>query len=121
MRFIATAIVALALTMAPVFPAAADGGTQVMKVAVYADGRIVADGHEIALPAFRRAFAQLSKAHGKVLYYREATESEPHPNATAVIQAIIEARLPVSLSSKPDYSNVVLPDGTTKPLTELAN
>ena len=72
MRFIAAAIVALALTMAPVFPPAADGGTQVMKAAVYADGRIVADGHEIALPALRQAFAQLSKAHGKVLYYRDA-------------------------------------------------
>jgi hypothetical protein len=114
MRFIAAAIVGLALTMSPVFPGAADGGTQVMNVAVYADGHIVADGHEIALPALRQAFARVSKAHGRVLYYREAPESEPHPNAMAVMQAIIEARLPVSLSSKPDFSNVMLPDGTAK-------
>ena len=86
-----------------------------MKVAVYADGRVVADGHEISISALRDAFMKLSNAHGSVLYYREAGQSEPHPNAMTVVQAIVDARLPVSLSSKPDFSDVVLPDGSTKP------
>jgi hypothetical protein len=115
MKRITLALALLGLTVVPLVAAPADGGTPVMKVAVYADGRIVSDGHEISLPALRDAFLKLSNAHGSVLYYREAAQSEPHPNAMAVIKAIVDARLPVSLSSKPDFSDVVLPDGSTKP------
>jgi hypothetical protein len=32
-----------------------------------------------------------------------------------VVEAIAEAPLPVSFSSKGDFSDVVLPDGTTNP------
>jgi biopolymer transport protein ExbD len=114
MKYITLALALFILATAPCI-SAANGGAPVMKVAVYADGRILADGHEVSLQQLREAFAQLSKAHGTVLYYREAPQSEPHPNAMAVVQAVVEARLPISLSSKPDFSNVVLPDGTTKP------
>ncbi len=33
----------------------------------------------------------------------------------AVIQSIVDAKLPVSVSSEADFSTVVLPDGTIKP------
>ena len=115
MKSIALALVLLAMAVVPIAAGAAGKGPPVMKVAVYADGRIVADGHEVSLQELQEALARLGKVHGTVLYYREAAQSEPHPNVMAVIQAIIAARLPVSLSSKSDFSDVVLPDGTTKP------
>ena len=85
------------------------------KVSVYADGRIILDGHDVQITELRSRFAKLSRDKGAVWYFREAPSSEPPPNATLVIQAIIEAQLPVSMSSKPDFSNVVLPDGTVRP------
>jgi biopolymer transport protein ExbD len=116
MNSIKLALCALALIFVPVLSntAAAEDGP-VMKVAVYADGRITADGRPVVLGALRGAFAQLKKANGSVLYYREAAGAEPHPNAIEVVRAIIEAKLSVSLSTKPDFSDVVLSDGTTKP------
>jgi major membrane immunogen (membrane-anchored lipoprotein) len=86
----------------------------VTKVAVYQDGRIALDGSDATLEDLRTAFAQLSERKGVVWYYREAANTEPHPNAMLVVQAIVEARLPVSMSTKPDFSDVVLPDGSTK-------
>ncbi len=55
MKRITLAFVVLVVAVVPLLPAAADGGTPVMKVAVYADGRVVADGHEISISALRDA------------------------------------------------------------------
>jgi hypothetical protein len=87
----------------------------VMKVVVTNTGQIIADGAKIELSALKSAFAKLSAENGLVIYYREDPgAAEPHPNATAVIEAIIEARLPVSLSTTPDFSTVLQADGTVK-------
>ena len=88
--------------------------TTVAKVRVYGDGRITLDGSPVSLDDLSAVFADLEEQGGNVWYYREGGESEPHPNATAVVQAIIDARLPVSMSSEENFSNVVLPDGTTR-------
>ena len=85
------------------------------KVRVYGDGRITLDDSTVSLDALSTAFADLKQQSGSVWYYREGGESEPHPNAMAVIQAIVDAQLPVSMSSEEDFSTVVLPDGTTRP------
>jgi hypothetical protein len=87
---------------------------RVAKVAVSADGRVELDGSVASLEELRAAFAELSRADGVVWYYREAADAEPHPLAMEVVQAIIDARLPVSMSTKPDFSDVVLPDGSRR-------
>lgn len=87
----------------------------VAKVAVSLDGRITLDGREAAIDEVRAAFAELAGRKGVVWYYREAANAEPHPNAMLVVQAIVEAQLPLSMSTKPDFSDVVMPDGSTKP------
>jgi len=87
----------------------------VAKVSVFADGRITLNGRSITLAELHSAFAALAKAHGIVWYYREAASTEPHADAMLVIQEIVTARLPVSMSTKPDYSDVVRSDGTTAP------
>jgi len=89
--------------------------TNVAKVSVFADGRIVLDGRDVQIADLRSRFAELSREKGAVWYYRDASSSAPPPNATLVIQAIIDAQLPVSMSSKADFSNVVLPDGSARP------
>ena len=87
----------------------------IAKVRVYQDGRITLDGAPLSLDDLQAALARLKDRGGVVWYYRESGESEPHANASAVIQAIVAAQLPISLSSEEDFSNVVLPNGTTRP------
>ena len=46
-------------------------------------------------------------------YYREPT-AEPHPIVTQVLEAITDAKLPISLSTEPDFSTVVGADGSVR-------
>jgi hypothetical protein len=87
----------------------------IAKVRVYRNGKITLDGRQVTMDEIRKGFSGLKKKNGVVWYFREAAEQEPHPNATLVVQAIIDAKLPVSMSNKEDFSTIVLPDGTTKP------
>lgn len=43
------------------------------------------------------------------------TASEPPPPGTAVIQLIIKHQLPVSMSTKPDFSDYVDDKGVSRP------
>ncbi len=85
------------------------------KVAVTKAGAISYNGEPTTLEKLRAQLAQLRQANGAVWYYREAAEGEPPPEAMEVVKLVIENRLPISMSTKPDYSDVVLPDGTVKP------
>lgn len=87
---------------------------EVAKFRVFRDGRITVDGTAIKLDAVPARLQKLKKSDGVVWYYREAGREEPHPNASKLVKAIIEARLPISMSSKADFSTVVLPDGSVK-------
>jgi hypothetical protein len=53
----------------------------------------------------------LARLHGTVWYYREAAQSEAPAQAKEVVQAVIENRLPIRLSRRPDYSDSIGIDG----------
>lgn len=79
----------------------------VLKVAVTQDGGITADGKQTTLEDLVPRLRELATNKGVVWYYRAAPESEPHPNALKVLAAVIEQKLQVRLSSKPDFSDAV--------------
>jgi hypothetical protein len=81
----------------------------ILKVAAFADGRVTVDGAPSSIRALRVSLRTLAEQHGVVWYYREAAQQEPPPIAMEVLQEIITARLPVRLSSKPDYSDSLAP------------
>jgi len=83
----------------------------VLKVAVFADGRITADGSVTTIESLRESLKRLAELKGTVWYYREAGHAEPPPHAMMVMQAVVDNRLPIKLSTKPDYSDAVGPDG----------
>lgn len=85
------------------------------KVTVTRTGAIFYNGAPTTLEKLREQLIQLRQAKGVVWYYRETAEGEPAPQAMEVVKLVIENRLPISMSTKPDYSDVVLPDGTAKP------
>lgn len=90
-------------------PVASDA--PIIKVAVFADGRITADGQPATIDSLRVSFKKLAEQKGAVWYYREEGQGEPPPQAMEVMKAVIEARLPIRLSSRPDYSDSIGPDG----------
>jgi hypothetical protein len=81
----------------------------ILKIAVMRDGRLFVDGNITQLPALRDSLERLKDQKGCVYYYREAGWEKPASIATKVIQAIVDARLPIRLSTRSDYSDAVGP------------
>ncbi|HSK70132.1 MAG TPA: biopolymer transporter ExbD [Pyrinomonadaceae bacterium] len=90
----------------------------VARVKVTQTGKIYLNEKPVSLMELKKAFAQLKRENGVVWYYRENPQSEPSSEATSVIQAIIDAKLPVQLSSKPDYSDFVDIEGKSNPINK---
>lgn len=83
----------------------------ILKLAVMADGRITVNGAPASLQSLRDSLKTLAQQKGVVWYYREGANTEGPPIVKGVMQAIIDARLPVRFSSRPDYSDTIGPDG----------
>lgn len=75
------------------------------------DGTVTIDGAPGSADDLAPKLKELAAAKGTVYYYRESGQEEPHPNAMKVIAAVIEHQLPISLSSKPDFSDYIGEDG----------
>jgi hypothetical protein len=85
------------------------------KIAVTAKGDVSFDGKPVTIDVLKERLAGLKQRSGVVWYYREAGRGEPPAQATQVIKLVIDNRLPISMSTKPDFSDVLLPDGSTRP------
>ena len=84
-----------------------DKNARVLKIAVFCDGRLTVDGSPASIQSLRQSLQKIADEHGVALYYREAADKAPPPIATEVINQVIEARVPIRLSTKPDYSDAV--------------
>ena len=91
------------------------GNALVARIRVTRAGVIWCDEARTTLEALRTRLAEVRAGSGVVWYHREAGAAEPPPEAMAVIQMVIEHRLPISMSTKPDFSDVVRPDGSVVP------
>jgi hypothetical protein len=90
--------------------------TPILKIAVRADGRIIVDDSPATVDSLRVSLKRLAEKKGVVWYYREAAQAAAPPEATEVIQSVIENRLPIRMSSRPDFSDAIGPDG--RPITD---
>jgi hypothetical protein len=87
----------------------------VAKVKVSQSGEIELDGTIVTLGQLRYGLTRLKEADGVVWYYRERPTEPPPPAAEKVIRLIVEAELPVRISSKPDYSDYIDAEGRSVP------
>ena len=87
----------------------------IVRIQVGKAGEIWVDGARTTLEALRPRLAELRARDGVVWYHRAAAGGEPPPEAMAVIQLVIEHRLPISMSLRPDFSDVVRADGSVAP------
>jgi hypothetical protein len=79
----------------------------ILKIAVKTDGSITVDGSPATMDSLRVSLKRLAEQKGVVWYYREAGQTEAPPEANEVIKLVIENRLPIKLSSRPDYSDAI--------------
>lgn len=87
----------------------------IARIQVGKAGEIWLDGARTSLEALRPQLADLRARNGVVWYHRASAGADPAPEAMAVIQLVIDHRLPISLSLRPDFSDVVRPDGSVVP------
>jgi hypothetical protein len=87
----------------------------ILKVAVFADGRLTVDEKPSTVDELRDSLARIREQGGAVWYYREAGQDEPPPIVLEVMGALLDAKLPIRLSGKPDYSDTIGPDGISRP------
>jgi hypothetical protein len=90
-----------------------------LKISVLASGAILLDGKPADLDQIDAALRAARQANSKaqVWYYREAAAGTPPPQGLAVFQRIVQHKLAISLSSKPDFSDWVDAKGVSRPRT----
>ena len=81
--------------------------SQILKVSVLGSGDVFLDGEQIALENLAAKLESMKSDQPVVWYYREAAGSEPPPQAMQVMKMVVDNRLPISLCSKPDFSDYV--------------
>jgi hypothetical protein len=95
-------------------PAPRDG-PKVARVSALANGSLLLNGQKSDIRKIEVEFKRLKHAAGVVWYHRESGQGEPPPSAMAVIELVVQYGLPVSMSSKPDFSDVIDRDGRSRP------
>jgi len=86
----------------------------IAKVSALTNGSLLLNGRATTLAALERELDSLKVSNGIVWYYRENAEAEPPPEAVAVIELIAARRLPMSMSSKPDFSDYIDANGQSQ-------
>lgn len=87
----------------------------VTRVTVFATGTLLLNDRPATLAAVEAEFKAVKSNNGRIWYYREHARAEPPPEAMAVIELAGKYGLPISLSSRPDFSDYIDQHGNSKP------
>lgn len=88
---------------------------EILKISVFKSGEIEANGEVVSLEELDDLLAANARENGIVWYYREAGDEEPPPQAMEVIKLVVKHKRPISLSSKPDFSDTIDENGKSRP------
>lgn len=86
-----------------------------LKISVLSSNKVILNGKAVSPDELSEALVAAAKNNGIVWYYRENPAGEPPPASSQVIQMIIDNKLPISMSTKPDFSDYVDDNGHSKP------
>jgi hypothetical protein len=87
----------------------------VVRLSVLKSGKVFLDDREGDLGEVKKALGKAKLDNGVVWYYRENGESEPPPQAMEIIKLILEYNPPISMSTKPDFSDYIDDEGRSRP------
>jgi len=86
-----------------------------IKVSVLASGEVLLDKQPVSLADLSAALEQGAKSKAQVWYYRENAHGEAPPVVADVIKLIASKRLPIRMSSQPDFSDAITPAALGQP------
>jgi len=84
------------------------------KISVSQSGLVRFNGEKVNIEQLREKLSALKLQDGVVWYYREFFGEQAPAISSQIIQLVIETNLNVSFSTKPDFSTVILPNGTVR-------
>jgi hypothetical protein len=87
----------------------------VVRISVFNSGKILLDGKQVSLRDLRRALEEAKERRKTVWFYRQSGGDKPPAEAVEVFQLIVAHQVPVSLSTKPDFSDYVDDRGVPQP------
>jgi hypothetical protein len=87
----------------------------VTRISVLVSGKILLDGREATVPEASRALERTKTQRGTVWYYREHGKGEPPHEAIELFKLMVKNNLPISLSSKADFSDYLDEQGQSRP------
>jgi hypothetical protein len=86
-----------------------------IKIKVMKNGDVYADGRAVSLDPLSERLAE-AKMRSKVAWlYREDLFGEPSVVATEVLRLVMDHGLPISLSSRSDFSDYIDENGISHP------
>ncbi len=88
---------------------------EILKISVFKSGEIKADGKMVSQKDLDILLATNAQRNGVIWYYREAGQEEPPPQAMEALHLIIKHKRPISMSSKPDFSDTIDEKGNSIP------
>ncbi len=77
----------------------------VTRIKIAQNGAIVVNGNAASLEDLKKNLEQLKANKGRVRYFRENPQGEPPPEAMRVMQAIVDAGLPLKLCTSEEDLN----------------
>ena len=86
----------------------------VVKLVALSSGEVRADDRVVDLATLDQLLGKLKQDDGAVWYYRQNASTEPPPQALEAIKLIVKYSLPVSMSTKPDFSDYVDASGNSQ-------
>jgi hypothetical protein len=89
--------------------------TSVLQISVLSSGRVLLDGKEASIAKVSKALAKTSAENGTVWYYRESGKGGLPSEAIEIVKLVVANRLPISLSSRPDFSDYIDDEGQSHP------
>ena len=88
---------------------------RILKLSALTSGELRVEDRSIDLATLDRLLSKLKQDGGEVWYYRQNAAAGPPPQALEVIELIVKHALPVSMSTKPDFSDYVDAHGNSHP------
>ena len=92
-----------------------EASAPITRVSVLSSGKILLDGRAATPADVAQALEQTKTKRGGVWFYRASAGAEPPSEAVEVFKLIVDYKVPVSLSTKPDFSDYIDDHGIARP------
>jgi len=86
-----------------------------LRISILTTNKVLLDGKPVKPAQLINALSWAQERNGEIWYFRENAAEKAPPVAEKVIRLLLESRLPISLSTKPDFSDYIGKDGTIHP------